>query len=182
MKNYYRQYKPFLIFLAKFFSSYLLFTLLYNFYLSGFEGQFVDGITAMVAQNTQQLLGVFGFEIELRDKLAVHSISILYQNVAYARIIEGCNAISITILFVSFVFSFTGKVLKMIFFIVSGVVSIYVFNIMRIALFVYLLVIFPDYVHFLHQIVFPLAIYGFVFFLWVVWVTKFSIYAKKDLE
>jgi hypothetical protein len=31
---------------------------------------------------------------------------------------------------------------------------------------------------FLHGVLFPLFIYGVVFILWVIWVSKFSLYAK----
>jgi hypothetical protein len=40
---------------------------------------------------------------------------------------------------------------------------------------------FPEANTILHDILFPLAIYGTVFILWVVWVNKFSFYAKKTV-
>jgi hypothetical protein len=41
---------------------------------------------------------------------------------------------------------------------------------------------FPDYKEFLHGVLFPLLIYGTVFLLWIIWVNKFSFYAKKSFE
>jgi hypothetical protein len=38
---------------------------------------------------------------------------------------------------------------------------------------------FPGQVSFLHGVLFPLFIYGVVFILWVIWVSKFSLYAKN---
>lgn len=40
---------------------------------------------------------------------------------------------------------------------------------------------FPQYEHVLHNIVFPLVIYGIVFLLWILWVTKISGYKSKKL-
>jgi membrane protein CcdC involved in cytochrome C biogenesis len=41
---------------------------------------------------------------------------------------------------------------------------------------------FPGQVSFLHGVLFPLFIYGVVFILWVIWVSKFSLYAKNLLS
>jgi len=52
-------------------------------------------------------------------------------------------------------------------------------NIFRIALLTTGLYKYPEYGTFLHDILFPLVIYGVVFLLWVFWVLKFSAYAKE---
>jgi hypothetical protein len=39
---------------------------------------------------------------------------------------------------------------------------------------------YPQYQEVLHGVIFPLFIYGVVFILWIVWVNKFSSYAKKS--
>lgn len=182
MKKYLIQYKPFLFFLTKFFLSYLALTLAYHFYLSSFGTHLVDGITKLVGQNTQQLLRLFAVDLELQEKNQDLSLYLIHKNQVFARLKEGCNAMSIIILFMAFVFSFTGTFSKTVLFVVLGVISIYIFNIIRISVLFFLMFTFPAYVNFLHQIVFPLVLYGFVFVLWVFWVTKFSIYAKKNLE
>lgn len=182
MKNYLIQYKPFLLFLTKFFLSYLVLTLVYHFYLTGFEGHSVDGLTKLVGRHTQQLLRLFAIDLDLKESLPDRSIYLIYQSQVFARLIEGCNAMSVIILFMAFVFSFTGRFSKTVLFIVAGAGSIYVFNVIRIAVLFFLMFTFPAYVDLLHQIIFPLVLYGFVFVLWVLWITKFSIYAKKNME
>jgi exosortase family protein XrtF len=82
------------------------------------------------------------------------------------------------ILFVSFLLSFSGKLKVTVLFILSGTLFIYVLNVIRIALLAVLLFRYPEKVHLLHGVIFPLTIYGFVFVLWVFWVNKFSKYAK----
>jgi exosortase family protein XrtF len=56
---------------------------------------------------------------------------------------------------------------------------IFILNIFRIALLTKGLYKYPEYGTFLHDILFPLVIYGVVFVLWIIWVLKFSAYAKE---
>jgi exosortase family protein XrtF len=69
-------------------------------------------------------------------------IKLIYNHKYVARIIEGCNAISIIILFISFVVSFSGKKTN-ITFIFGGSVLVYVLNVMRIAMLSVLMYHFP---------------------------------------
>jgi exosortase family protein XrtF len=102
----------------------------------------------------------------------------LIVNEAYmARIVEGCNAISIIILFASFVLSFFGKLKLTLLYLLAGTVIIYAMNIIRIAILAIGIYEYPQYTEFLHSIIFPLIIYGTVFLLWVIWV---RIYSRKQ--
>ncbi|HJR99742.1 MAG TPA: exosortase family protein XrtF [Flavobacterium sp.] len=103
---------------------------------------------------------------------------LLYKTKYMARMIEGCNAISIIILFISFVVSFSGKLKPTLLFIFAGSLIVYLLNVIRIGLLCAGLYHFPEQSSLMHDILFPLFIYGAVFILWVVWVNKFSLYAK----
>jgi exosortase family protein XrtF len=105
--------------------------------------------------------------------------NILYNNKITATIIEGCNAVSVIVLFISFVIAFSGKLKQTVVFILVGSLFIYILNIFRIIILSVLLYYYPAQEHILHGVVFPLFIYGAVFILWVIWVTKFSKYATK---
>lgn len=181
MKNTIQQHKPFFIFLLKFVLFYLVFTLIYKFYLNQFnvENKEVDRITEFVAQQTKNTLVFFGQDCEIRKHEFESSFKIIYSNKYLARIIEGCNAISIIILFASFVFAFSSKFKNTFLFILFGSALIFVLNILRIVLLTIGLYNYPEYEEFLHNIVFPVLIYGVVFVLWIVWVIKFSGYAKR---
>lgn len=178
MKKYFITYKPFLLFLTKFFLIYLLLTLVYQSYLNSFDSTKVDSITIQVAKNTKQLLAVFNQDFNY-EFVKSHSYMLLfYKQKSIARIIEGCNAVNIIILFIAFLISFTGKLKTTLFFILFGSISIYILNIFRIAILCVLLYYYPEQEGLLHRIFFPLIIYGFVFVLWIIWITKFSFYAK----
>lgn len=178
MKKYLIQFKPFLIFIGTFFTAYIVFTLLYKFYLNSFESDDLDGITKTVGRNVAQLMDFFKCDIKIHKNLSDSWLEVWYNKKYTLRIVEGCNAISVIILFISFVIAFSGKFKKTISFILLGTLFIYILNVIRIALLTVLLFHFPEKEHILHGVLFPLIIYGFVFMLWVFWINKFSKYAK----
>ena len=178
MRKYLLQFKPFLIFISTFFGAYILLTVLYKLYLNSFEANDVDGITNIVGHNVNQLMNLFNCDIRVLKSISDSYFEIWYNKKYTLKIVEGCNAVSVIILFVSFVIAFSGKMKTTLLFIFSGIVFIYILNIIRIALLTVLLFHFPEEEHVLHGVVFPLIIYGAVFLLWVVWVNKFSKYAK----
>ena len=181
MENYLKQYKPFLLFLGKFLLSYLVLILLYQWYLGQFDSALfqVDGFTRIVANHTKVFLEGFGYQVDLAAHKSEPSIRMAVNHDFLVRIIEGCNAISVMILFAAFVIAFSGKWLRTAVFIVSGILLIHVLNVVRIGLLCLGLLYYPQYENLLHDIVFPLFIYGVVFGLWVLWINKFSFYAKK---
>ena len=178
MKKYLQQFKPFLVFISTFFAAYIILTLVYRLYLNNFETNDIDGITNIVGQNVDQLMRLFNCDVKIVKSISNPSLQLWYNNKYTLRIIEGCNAVSVIVLFISFITAFSGKLKTTIYFILFGVFLIYVLNIIRIALLAVLLFRFPEKEHILHGVLFPLIIYGLVFILWVFWVNKFSKYAK----
>ncbi|MEL1252765.1 exosortase family protein XrtF [Flavobacterium sp. DGU38] len=178
MKKYLVQFKPFLIFIGTFFAAYILFTLVYKYYLDSFGSDGIDGITVVVGSNVNWLMSIFNYDVLVQKSLWGSYLEVWYNNVNVVRIVEGCNAVSVMILFVSFVLAFSGKLKTTLLFILSGILFIYILNVVRIATLTILMFRFPEKEHLLHGVLFPLIIYGLVFILWVIWVNKFSKYAK----
>jgi exosortase family protein XrtF len=184
LKNLLLQYKPFLLFLGKFLLAYLVLTVIYQSYLNRFEADKneVDSFTQFVANQTRSLLTLFDDKAYIEAHPTEPSIKIIYKGQYISRIVEGCNALSVIILFIAFVIAFTGRLKQTLFFILLGSVLIHVLNIARIALLCVALYHFPEYEHMLHGVVFPLIIYGIVFLLWVIWVNKFSLHATTTAK
>ena len=159
-------------------------TLSYQSYLNRFDltANQVDSFTQMVANQTQALLTVFDAAARIESHPTEPSVKIIYSGKYVSRIIEGCNALSVMILFVSFIVAFTGKFKKTIIFILFGLLLIHLLNIVRIALLSVALYHYPQHEHILHAVIFPLIIYGIVFLLWVIWVNKFSIHATTTAK
>jgi len=182
LKNLFLVYKPFLLFLLKFFVSYLILTFIYQQYLQSYDKAIfeVDAFTQTVAQQTKWITELFGFEVMTENHTEQASVKFLINDNYVSRVVEGCNALAVMILFVAFVIAFKGKFRKTIAFTVMGILAIHVLNILRISFISIAIYKYPEYQHFLHGVVFPLIIYGFVFLLWVLWVKKFSLYADEQ--
>ena len=180
LKNLLQQYKPFLLFLGKFFLSYLILTILYQSYLNQFDvkNAEVDGFTKSVAKQTEWVLSLIDNHSYTTKHLTEPSIKLFYKNKYISRVIEGCNGLSVMILFVAFVIAFSGKFKNTLLFLLFGIVIIHVLNVSRIALLSMALYFYPQFEHFLHGVLFPLIIYGVVFVLWVIWVNNYSSYAS----
>ena len=86
---------------------------------------------------------------------------------------------SALILFLAFMLSFFGKLKPTLIFILAGLAIIYGINIVRIALLSIGIYEMPEKAHFLHEIVFPLVIYGTVFLLWIIWIYIYTKTARK---
>lgn len=160
---------------------YFIVTIVYSFYLNQYHTHKneVDGITHFVAEQTKNTLIFFGADCEIIKHEFEPSYKVIYNSVYIARIVEGCNAISVIILFASFIFAFSNRFIITFLYIFLGSILIFILNIFRIALLTKGLYKYPEYGTFLHDILFPLVIYGVVFVLWIVWVLKFSAYAKE---
>jgi exosortase family protein XrtF len=182
LKKYFILYQPFFLFLSKFFLTFIILTVLYQGFLNRFDNNKLDSITKLVASNTVQLLDLCSAGVVVEENKAETFIKISYNHSYVARIIEGCNAVSVIILFVSFVVSFSGKFKPTLFFVLGGSIIIYVLNVIRIAMLTILIYHFPGQVSILHGVLFPLFIYGVVFILWIIWVRKFSLYAKNTFN
>ena len=175
------QYKPFLLFLGKFIVSYLILTLIYQTYLNRFDAKNaqVDSFTLLVSNQSARVLSWFDVQSYTMPHLKEPSVKLFYKGKYISRIIEGCNAISVIILFISFVLAFSGKFKNTILFILLGSILIHILNIGRITLLCVALYHFPQFEHLLHEVIFPLIIYGVVFLLWIIWVNNYSYYASE---
>lgn len=164
--------------------TYLLLTFVYESYLNQFDtSKFeVDGFTQLVAKQTKNAMLFFNCEANIAPNTKEPAINLFYNQRHMARIIEGCNGLSVIILFISFVIAFSGKLKPTILFIIGGSLLIHILNVVRIALLCILMYYFPKQEHILHGVIFPLFIYGLVFILWIIWVNKFSKYAAKTTK
>jgi exosortase family protein XrtF len=184
LKKYLLIYKPFLLFLAKFFSSYLILTLIYQFYLGSFDKKTfeVDSFTQMVASQTAGLMQFANQNAVTQPSKTEPCMNFYYNDIFSSRIIEGCNAMSIIILFIAFVIAFSGKLKHTFWYCIAGSLLIHVMNIVRIALLNVATFRLKEQEVLLHDILFPTFIYGVVFILWVVWINKFSLYATNSIS
>ncbi len=170
------KYKSVVRFILTFLSVYIVLSLAYKFYLDFSDGSkyFPDYITNMVAKQSEELLNVFGYESQAMPHPDEPSMKLIVRNKYVARVIEGCNSVSVIILFVSFIIAFAGKKRTTFMYALAGSVIIYVVNLLRIVVLAIGLFHYPWRREILHTVIFPLIIYGMVFLLWMFWVNRFS--------
>jgi exosortase family protein XrtF len=129
-----------------------------------------DPITAQVSYQTQELLRLMGYEAQTLNSPELPSVMMFINEVKVYRVIEGCNAVSVMILFTAFVVAFARGWKKTLFFLIIGIVFIYLVNLIRLAVLGIVYYDYSVYADFSHKIIFPGVIYGAVVLLWIYWI------------
>ena len=165
------------VFLVKFFATYFLLFGAYSFYLHKTQQKtdvFVcSPLTGTVAQHVYKTSKMLGYDASIEQHSEELSIKFMLNGNYVSRIIEGCNSVSIIILFLAFIIAFSGSLLNTVLFGLFGSILIYIVNVLRIIALSILYHKFPEYQTILHDLLFPSVIYGLTFVLWVTWVKFF---------
>ncbi|NJX15947.1 exosortase family protein XrtF [Tamlana crocina] len=182
MKALFVKYKSVIKFILTFLLVYGVLSIAYKFYLQFSDGStfYPDYVTHLVAKQSGALLETFGYNTEVLPHPSEPSLKLLVNGNYLARVVEGCNSLSVIILFLSFVVAFSGRWKTTFFYILSGSVLIYSVNLLRIVLLSMGLYHYTEYEDVLHTVIFPGIIYGMVFLLWIFWVNQFSQINRKN--
>ncbi len=182
MRELLTKYKLVIRFIITFLLVYGVLTVGYNVYLKLSVGSkyYPDYMTSLVARQTNSLLNTIGYEAKILPHPDEASMKIIINGKFVARVIEGCNAVSIIILFLSFIVAFAGKLKTTFLYCFAGSIIIYAFNLIRIVILSAGLYHYPWRREVLHNVIFPMLIYGTVFLLWMFWVNRFSKNVKAN--
>jgi exosortase family protein XrtF len=161
------------MFLLRFFGVYIVLILLYNSYLAQFNNE-LDQLTKLVTEQVAALLSITLPEVTCVYSEVNPMAEIQYFGVPLVLLIEGCNAVSVMILFVSFLVAFKGRFKDLIWFAPLGIILLYGANLFRIYLIGMIILYFPNLTNMAHDYIFPGVIYGTSFLLWVIWVKYFA--------
>ena len=176
MMNLWKIYRPVWQFLLVFFGTYGVFSGLYfsalDYWAS--QGFTVDPITNLLGAQLHFVFDLLGFEAEVAPWTGTGNLVISVMGTPVAQLVEGCNAVSVMILFAAFVFAIPQKMAHSIIFIVFGFVLLYGINIARIALISIGIYLWPEWTTVLHDLVFPGIIYGTVLLLWILWIWRYK--------
>lgn len=172
MKEIFKKYSAVIRFIGLFIGSYLILSFLYSQYLKISAGgnYFPDFFTHLVARQSAAILDVFGYDPVLVESARGGGMLLNIKNSYTVNVVEGCNSVSVIILFMAFVISFYQSFKKTFLFLLAGVALIYCVNVLRIAILVVALYKYPEYQEFLHGVLFPAVIYGMVLILWILWI------------
>jgi len=184
LKELFLKYKSVIQFLILFLGTYVVLSILYNGYLhfGKSETYYPDPITHLVAKQTSVLTSAFGYKAEIIPHQNEASMKLLVNGKYLARIVEGCNALSVIVLFIAFIVAFYQKTKPTLLYIFVGSVLLYCANLFRIVLLAIALYEYPQHEEILHGVIFPAIIYGMVFFLWVLWIRKIPTKQVSDAQ
>ncbi|MDQ0476092.1 MULTISPECIES: exosortase family protein XrtF [Chryseobacterium] len=175
----FNDFKPVLKILLRFIILYVVMVLGYQFYLNGFKNAGLDAFSTWVMTQVDFLQNLLGYPSEMIAGKPQQETTWFFVSGQYvSRMVEGCNAISVMILFLAFIFAFY-EGFKTFIFAALGVVFLHIMNVLRIVGLNIVLVEHPRYSKIAHDYFFPAIIYGSVVLLWLIWI-KF--YALKDAE
>ncbi|MFT4805433.1 MAG: exosortase family protein XrtF, partial [Psychroserpens sp.] len=89
---------------------YVVLTIGYKLYLDFSNGSrfYPDYFTNLVAKQSESLINTLGYEAKVVAHPDEPSMKLLVNSKFVARVVEGCNSISVIILFVSFIIAFAG--------------------------------------------------------------------------
>lgn len=169
-----RPYFPVFKFVAIFGGLYFILSILYSFYLQyNVESPLQpDSITIHTAHTTALVLEVIDKDPSTLVSYNHPSLKLYLGKTIVYRVIEGCNAVSVMILFASFILAFSKTWLKTLGFILCGILVIYITNILRLVLLAIIYADYPQYKDFSHNVLFPAIIYGTVIIMWLYWIRK----------
>ena len=90
------------------------------------------------------------------------------------ELLRGCTGLKEMILFVFIIIFSRGSWKKKLVFIPSGLVILQFVNVIRVVSFGLSLALYPGTFHFIHHYLFNLVFFAVLFFLWILWIERFS--------
>lgn len=169
-----KDFKPVLSILLRFIIIYLVLLFAYQFYLNSFKDSGLDPFSRMIGTQVTSFQNVIGFPTLLYDDVKNDQVWFYVKKSYATRMVEGCNAVSVMILFAAFVFAFY-KGSKTFVFALAGLILLYIMNIARIAGLNIVVTDHKEYGKMFHDFIFPAVIYGTVVVLWLIWIKFFAL-------
>jgi exosortase family protein XrtF len=87
---------------------------------------------------------------------------------------DSCDGLELFALFTFFILAYPGSWLHKVWYIPVGITLIHTMNIIRIVLLCIIVQKKPSWLEFNHTYLFQILMYGFIFFLWFIWIKKFG--------
>lgn len=96
-------------------------------------------------------------------------------------IFQACNGLELMVLYSGFILCFSGGWIRKIIYIISGVLGLYLINVLRCVMLSYIVMEYPKHFEIAHKYIFNLVVYLFTFMLWVFYVSRLHLnYGKSS--
>lgn len=173
-------FKPVLKILLRFVLIYVVLVFAYQLYLNQYSKAGLDPFSVWVAEQAAFMQDLLHYPSHLVPGKPEQETSWFYVSGQYvSRMVEGCNAVSVMVLFAAFIMAFYQGA-KTFVFAGLGLVFLHLINVLRIAGLNILLVEWPAYSKIGHDYLFPAVIYGSVVILWLIWIKFFALKTTAD--
>jgi len=158
-------------FIGIFLGLYLLWKILYHYILEPW------GKLDTLVINDSSLWSLFflkhlGFETFVGPNPTMRTIGI--DGTLGLWIGDPCNGLNLFAFFTAFIIAYPGSWKHKLWFIPAGITAIHFMNVIRITLLCIVVLKKPSWLEFNHTYLFQIIMYGFIFFLWFIWMKKFG--------
>ncbi|CAN5372949.1 hypothetical protein BH09BAC3_BH09BAC3_12900 [soil metagenome] len=168
-----KEYKGVVVFLAKFLGLYLILNLAYGFFIEYYEPD-SDPATRLITSHVVWLLSFVDSSVSSNETPGVYYITVQHSLKTVIRVFEGCNSLNVMIVYVSFLFAFTGPLKLVLRYLLFGIAVIYVMNLARVIVLYGVALYYPKNLYFFHKYFFTGILYAVVFVLWYIWIRKIT--------
>ena len=155
-------------------SLYVLWYISYEYYLkpkTTFDNVVIDSLV----RSGESIMEMFGLEItdyassdgECRQHIGI-------SGSGGVTVGAPCDGAVLYALFIIFVAAFPGNRKHKWWYIILGTLSVYLINVLRVIALAVVVNVNEDWLAFNHDYTFTIIVYAWVFFLWWLWVNKFS--------
>src|SRR5688500_10187872 len=126
-----KDFKPALLFLAKFLAVYFIGNLVYGIFIESFANR-PDPLTKLVTAQSADVLRATGFETTVSANTISPTLFLKENDRVVLRVFEGCNGINVIIVFIAFLFAFGGPARVMLWYLPAGILIIHGANLFRL--------------------------------------------------
>lgn len=168
-----KDFKPALLFLAKFVGIYLASNIIYGLYVESY-GDAPDALTRNVTAQSSFFLSVAGYNSAYEVVPEKPQVALKEAGDVVLYVFEGCNGLNVAIVFVAFLFAYGGSSKWFAIFLPVGLLSIHLFNLLRVGLLYHLALNNYTQFYYYHKYFFTATLYLVVFGLWAIWIMRIN--------
>lgn len=177
MLNFIKQYRKAILFLVVFIGLYFLLNTIYGIYINYYYPG-TDSLTLSISKQVVYILSVLSVNVNAVVTPDKAYTTLYFNGAEVINIFEGCNGLNIMIVYFSFILAFSGKIKSTLSYLITGIILLYILNLLRVIMLFGIAFHFPNYLYFFHKYLFTGILYLFVFILWFFWINR----VKKDVS
>ncbi len=175
MYSFYKNLSPVYRFLIHFGLLAIIWELLYVFILHGHTSIDITVVNATI-NVSKYILELLGYNVFTEYRV------IRIAGTSGLWIGDNCDAIALFALFSGFILAFPGNLISKCWYIPLGIIALFLVNCLRMVLLAIMDTYSRTWTEFNHSYTFTILIYGFIVWLWFIWMNRFSVTTKNKTQ